>query len=204
MRFRRRKRRPPSPLKGRTFPPEVLTRPELDALLAAVNGPRMTSVRNHALVVVLWRSGLRIAEALALMPYDIDLKARTVRVRHGKGDKARTVGLDAHGAQVIGSWLERRAAWAPAGPVFCTSAGKELHDTYVRAMLERAAARAGIARRVHPHMLRHTYAVELVQEGVPVPHIQRMLGHSSLATTATYLASLSPEEALDHVRSREW
>jgi integrase len=62
----------------------------------------------------------------------------------------------------------------------------------------------GVTKRAHAHALRHTFAVELAREGVPMPLIQQLLGHSSLAVTSVYLASLSPEEALDAVRNREW
>jgi len=71
-------------------------------------------------------------------------------------------------------------------------------------MLPRLARKADVNKRVHAHGFRHTFAVELTREGVPVIYIQRLLGHSSLATTSVYLASLSPEEALDSVRFREW
>lgn len=203
--FKRKNAKPPSPLKGRKFPAEVLTRPEMDALLAAIGGGRPIAARNRALVIILWRTGLRIAEALALKPHDIDMAARTVRVLHGKGDKARTVALDARTRSIIEDWLKVRDRWAkPGSPLFCTSKGTPVRATYVRPMLQRAAARAGIERRVHPHMFRHAYAVELMLEGVPVPMIQRLLGHSSLAVTQTYLESLSPEAALDAVRNRQW
>jgi len=65
-------------------------------------------VRNRALIAVLWRSGLRVGEALALELRDVDLAAGTLRVRHGKGDRSRTVGLDEHSAAQLARWIDRR------------------------------------------------------------------------------------------------
>jgi integrase/recombinase XerD len=88
--------------------------------------------------------------------------------------------------------------------VFCTLRGAPVDDSYCRQMVKRMARRAGIEKRVHPHGLRHSFAVECVREGLSLPLIQQALGHSSLQTTAIYLAGLSPEESLAAVRAREW
>lgn len=211
-------RKPPAPPKqpkdpdnpsaqfGRTYAADYLRKAEIESMLATFDRADPVQLRNRALIVVLWRSGLRVSEALALRPIDIDMDALTIRVLHGKGDKARTVGIDPGARAVLVEWLRLRATWAPptATTVFCTTSGARVLSSYVRAMLPRVAAAAGVQRRVHPHIFRHTYAVELVRERVPVPMIQRLLGHSSLATTTTYLASLAPEDALDMVRGREW
>ncbi len=112
---------------------------------------------------MLWRSGLRISEALALELRDIDLDVGTLRVRHGKGDKSRTVGVDEQTAALLARWLDRRkkiGAGARA-PVFCTLDGSRIDTSYVRHLLPRLAAKAGVERRVHAHGLRHTYAAEL-------------------------------------------
>ena len=158
--------------------------------------------RDRALVVTLWRTGLRCAEALALVTDDIDLERQTIRVREGKGGKPRTVGLDEKTAAVLEGWLGRRPVSATA--VFCGRTGKPITTRYAREMVRRAAAAAGVTRRVHPHAFRHTFAVELAEENVPPANIQRLLGHSSLATTTIYLESLSPEAALNRIRSRDW
>lgn len=190
------------------YPAESYTHEECLAILDAC-GDSGVGRRNRALIVLLWRCGLRLAEALALRVEDVDFAVQTVRVLHGKGDKARTVGFDVRAADEIGKWLEVRGEWQQekswtVGPLICTRRGKALTQAYVRSFLPRVARKAGIAKRVHAHGFRHTFAVELARERVPVIHIQRLLGHSSLATTSVYLASLSPEEALDAVRGREW
>ncbi len=93
---------------SRRRPPEVLAEAEAIALLKACSTRAPTGVRNRALIAVLWRCGLRISEALALELRDVDLQAGTVRVRHGKGDRSRTVGLDEQTTALLARWLDRR------------------------------------------------------------------------------------------------
>jgi site-specific recombinase XerD len=186
------------------YPPESYTRVECEAILKACYDEPCGG-RNRALIVVLWRSGLRLAEALALRPQDVDLDQQTIRVLHGKGDRARTVGFDPYAKGVLRDWLGERYHWhvRPGAPLFCTKDGAPLQQSYIRALLPRLADKAGVDKRVHAHGFRHTFAVELAREHIPVALIQTLLGHASLATTSIYLASLSPEEALDAVRRRK-
>ena len=191
------------PNKGRTYAPEVLTREEIRALLAAC-GRSATGLRNRALLVVLWRAGLRVGEALALRPSDLDAAAGTVRVPRGKTGH-RTVGLDPEALALVEQWAtHRRAVNRLNGrrPLFCTLRGAALQSSYVRSLLNRLARRAGVERRVHPHALRHTMAAELLREGASVRHIQLQLGHSDLSTTASYLESIQPVELIEMARSR--
>lgn len=188
--------------KGVRFPPEPLTGDEVRALLAAC-GDEWVGRRNHALLVTLWRSGLRCSEALSLRPVDVDFDRGTIRVLHGKGRKARTVGVDPGGLAVIRAWLDLRAGDMD-GALFCTRAGGRMCPRYVRAMVTRTAAKAGIRHRVHAHGLRHTHAVELRREGWAIPLISRQLGHSNIATTDTYINHLYPGEVVDKARERTW
>jgi integrase/recombinase XerD len=192
--------------KGLRFPAEPLSGVEIRQLLAAVDTTSAVGVRNHALLVTLWRSGLRCAEALALRPSDIDFDAGTLRVLRGKGRRARTVGLDDSALAVVAHWLQFRPEGP--GPLFCVlngpGAGGRMSPRYVGAYVAQLAVRAGIQHRVHPHGLRHTLAVELSREGWPVPLISRQLGHSNVATTDTYLAGLYPAEVVDRARARSW
>jgi site-specific recombinase XerD len=195
---------------GKRYPVEVLTTEEVERLLAVIPRRGFAGPRNRALIVVMWRSGLRVAEALALEPRDVDLERGTVRVRHGKGNQARTVGIDAGPAAVIDLWLQKRQRLAVGrmAPVFCVisgpTRGKELHSAYVREMLKHYAPRAGITKRVHPHGFRHTHAIELAREGVPVPVISRQLGHADLKTTQRYLDHIEPIEVIETIQRREW
>lgn len=191
--------------KGVKFPVETLTLAEVMGLMQACSmGP--TGIRNRALLAVLYRAALRVSEALALLPKDLDPRRCSVRVLHGKGDKARVVGLDPGAWSILQRWLERRAALGidATKPVFCTLAGRPLSTAYVRALMKRLGRKANVAKRCHPHGLRHSCASELRQEGVEIGLISKQLGHSSIATTAKYLDHICPEQVLDVMRGRTW
>jgi site-specific recombinase XerD len=192
--------------KGCKLPPEPLTPEEVKALIRACSKRAITGIRNQALIVILYRAGLRISEALALLPKDLDANGGMMRVLHGKGDKARVVGLDAGAWAILALWLDRRASAgiSSRAPVFCTLKGKPLKSAYVRALLPRLARKAGIAKRCHAHGLRHTHAFELAGEGTPLHVIQAQLGHASVATTDRYIRHLNPAVVVETIRSREW
>jgi len=149
---------------------------------------------------------LRVSEAIGLFPKDLDRKAGTVTILRGKGDKRRTIGLDPTAFAVIERWLDRRKALGFSGrrPVFCTLQGQPMKSPYVRELLPRLAARAGIEKRVHAHGLRHTHAAELAAERMPLNLVQAQLGHSSLATTDRYLKHIAPAQLIEAMRSRSW
>lgn len=186
-------------------PVEILTRDEAARLLRQPSQAAPTGIRNRALMTVMYRAGLRVAEALDLKASDLDAREGTVRVLHGKGDKARTVSVDDGAMAVVQRWIERRNALGiRRGPLFCTLAGARLKDSYVRLMVKRYGGQAGIDKRVHPHGLRHTYAAELAAEGVPMNVIQKALGHTSLSTTDIYLRHVSPADVIAMGRARTW
>lgn len=192
---------------GRRWPAEVLTQAEVRRLIDACPATGPYSVRNPTIIVVLWRCGLRVAELCGLDVRDIDFDRGTVLVRHGKGDKRRTVGIDRFGLDAVEDWLTIRAEFAPAdGPLFVTLEhgwqGNRIGTAYVREMLHRLGKRAGIAKRVHPHGLRHTHAFELAEEGVPLGTIQLQLGHANQAITAHYIDHLNPVNAIRAVQAR--
>ena len=204
--------------KGRTFAPEIVSGDEARALLAACSRGA-TGARNRALLVLLYRAGLRVGEALKLRPEHVDPAAGTVRVRNGKGTKAvkgdptrrkhtpRTVAVDPAAAELLAAWATKRAALGVPGtaPYLCTLAGRPVLPSYVRSLCKRLAQAAGVdGARVHPHALRHTFAAELAREGKPMNLIQTALGHSSLATTSLYLAHVAPVELVNALRRRPW
>lgn len=187
-------------------PAEVLSEPEAIALIRACSSRAPTGIRNRALIAVLWRCGLRLSEALALELHDLDLEAGTLRVRHGKGDKSRTVGIDEQTAALLARWLDRRRGLGPGAraPVFCTLAGGRIDTSYVRHLLPRLARKADVHRRVHAHGLRHTYAAELARERTPINVIRDALGHTSLAVTDRYLRDIAPMHVIETMRARAW
>jgi site-specific recombinase XerD len=196
---------------GRKFPAEVLSNAEISRLLAACSRRGPTGLRNRAVIVVCWRAGLRIAEVLALEPRDLDVDLGTITVRHGKGNKRRVLGLDPEALAVVERWLQVRAQLdvpPRSGPLFCTitrgQLGHPVGDAYFRDALKLLARRAGIQKRVHPHGLRHTFAVNLLREGVDLVTIQKALGHNSLQTTARYVDHLHPQLLVEAMRGRAW
>jgi len=164
--------KPRSSSTSRRRPPAVLSEAEAIALLKACSARAPTGVRNRALIAVLWRCGLRISEALSLELRDVDVQAGTVRVRHGKGDRSRTVGLDEQTTALLARWIDRRKKLSPGAraPIFCTLQGGRIDSSYVRRLLPRLARKAGIDRRVHAHGLRHTHAAELAPRGHAEQH----------------------------------
>jgi len=194
-----------SPNLDRTFPAQVLTTEEVAAIIAACSATAPTGIRNRALLTLLYRSGLRVSEAVgdkrrdipALKAADLSLTAHSIRVLHGKGDKATTRGFHPSATDAVARWMDtRKAMGIRGGPLFCTLNGGPIYAQYVRLMLARNAASAGVDKRVHPHALRHTFAWELEQAGVPVSVISELMGHSSIAVTARYLKHLTNHQAI--------
>lgn len=201
--------RPPTN-KGRKFPPEPLTPDEVLQLLAAASQRSPTGIRLRALIAVLFGAGLRLQEALDLEPRDVDTVAQTIRVREGKGRKARTVGIDVYACALIDRWLgvRRQLGLTARHRVFATYSkgqfGRPLQQRYVRSALGRLAARTGLTKRIHPHGLRHSLASDMADSGSTVMEIQGQLGHASVATTDRYIHRLRPAELLEHMRQRTW
>lgn len=185
---------------------DLLTRSEVEALLEQCPIDSLTGLRNRTLIIVLWRTGLRISEALALREKDVDLVEGRLVVQRGKGGKRRVMGLDQGTVDALEEWIRRRMELAPpsAAPLFCTQGGGPIDASYIRRLLPRLARTAGVQKRVHAHGLRHLFATELEGEGAPLSVIRDLLGHSSLATTDTYLRRLGAGEAVDFARRRGW
>lgn len=192
--------------RGRTFKPETLTPDEVRGLLASCSRRAPTGIRNRALIALLYCTGLRISEALALRPKDIDIDAGTITVLHGKGDKRRVVGVPDEALVLLERWMDTRRKHGINGknPVFCTLQGEAVKSPYIRALLPRLARKAGIDKRVHAHGLRHSHAFALASDGVPVVKISEALGHSNVSVTDRYIRHLGNAEAVEVVRSRAW
>lgn len=190
--------------KGKKYPPEVLSPEEVSELLKTPSNRAPTGIRNKAMLYLGYRAGLRLSEVLALYPKDVETDKGIIRVLHGKGDKARTVGLPPDACVALDRWLDKRKAMklGSRSPLFCTLDGKPLSDAYVRALMKRLRDRADIQKRVHFHGLRHTCAWELAKENVPMPIIQKALGHTSLQTTDRYLRHVAPIDVIDVMKSR--
>lgn len=182
---------------GRKYPAEVLTPEEVQALIDGCSVKAPTGIRNRAMIMLMYRSGLRVSEIMALRPSDINTAKHSIRVLHGKGDKATTRGFDPSATDALVRWMDtRKALGITRGPLFCTLEGKAVHPQYARNLLTRLGGKAGIEKRVHPHGLRHTYADELRAAKMDVGAISKLLGHSSISVTSRYLDHLSNDQAI--------
>jgi site-specific recombinase XerD len=160
--------------------PTVLSQQEVDAFLQALRHPVYRTI-----ALVLYGTGLRIDEALALEVTDIDGARGVLRVRHGKGNRAREVRL----SPALYQWL--RDYWArerPQPPYLFASrrTGRPPTQDAVRSAFAAAAEQAQITKPVRPHVLRHSYATHLLEAGTDIRVIQALLGHRSLQTTMRY------------------
>lgn len=189
------------PNKGKRFPPEVLTPKEVGRLLDAC-GPDFWGIRTRAMLTIMYRTGLRHSEVLDLEPKDLDRKAGSVRVLHGKNDKSRTVGMDKGGFEAVSEWVRIRNP--EAVKLFHSNSGKRLCSTYLRQILPALGKKAGIEKRVHAHGLRHTLAAELREENEDIGIISKQLGHSNIGTTARYLDHVAPVKVIEAVSKRKW
>ena len=190
----------------RQKPIDILTRDEVLRLLDSTSRG-VGGIRDRALISLLYRSGLRVSEALDLRVYDIE--GRTVRVQCGKGGKPRTSGIEESGPFVehIRAWIHwREEAGVPDDvPLFCSYSGgryRRISPQNVWDRMQTLKRKAGIAKRVHPHGFRHTMACELVRERFSAKLIQQQLGHSDLSRTQLYLDGLNPEALIEAMGAR--
>ena len=193
--------------KGIRYPADPPSVEEIVAVMrSAGDGPHGRRLR--ALIVALWRAGLRINEALALSEADLDRRRGALLVRRGKGGRRREIGMDEWAWEHLQPWLDLRLKF-PLGALFCVingaTRGRPWSAAAARAHLRRTAAAAGVRRRFAPHQLRHAHAVEMAHEGVPLIVIQRQLGHSNLGITSIYLQGIDNAEIVNaiHVRTAQ-
>lgn len=169
--------------------PDVLSYEEVEAMLAAIDETKDESIRNRAIIEMLYGSGLRVSELCNLrIPYYYPDR-QLVLVR-GKGDKDRLVPLSPAAIEATAKYLDQREH-LPQKPgfedyLFLNRRGRSLSRVMMFYIVRDLAANAGIAKTVSPHTLRHTFATHLLEGGANLRAIQEMLGHASLATTEIY------------------
>jgi site-specific recombinase XerD len=160
--------------------PTVLSRQEVDQLLQCT-----ANLKHRTFLMTLYAAGLRLSEAANLQISDIDSHRMQIRVACGKGRKERLVPLSPRLLQ------ELRAYWIKYKPSQYLFPGKTpdrpYADTSIQKAIKQSARKAGIKKRVHPHVLRHSFATGLLEAGVDLLTISRLLGHASFVTTMIYL-----------------
>jgi integrase/recombinase XerC len=180
-----------SPRQSRRLP-SFLPKDESKELLDRPPEASEAARRDHALLEVLYATGIRVGECCGLDCDDVDRSHRTVRVL-GKGDKERVVPVGDTALAALDDYLSLRGR--ASGPLFTNHRGGRLTPRSVRRIVRREARRSGLDRRVTPHTLRHTFATHMLGEGADLRLIQELLGHSRLSTTQRY-TQVSPEHLM--------
>jgi len=179
--------------------PQVLTRGEVERLLCQPRGTDPTALRDRALLELMYASGLRASEAIGLEVEDVDIDERVLRAR-GKGSKERVVPVGGVAARAVGLYLQRgRGSLVKVSgerALFVNFRGARLTRQGLYKIVRRHAITAGLAGRMSPHTLRHTFATHLLAGGCDLRAVQEMLGHADVSTTQLY-THLSSERLKD-------
>lgn len=169
--------------------PKTLSPGEATRLIEAAAGTQPRALRDQALVELLYGAGLRVSECVGLGKAGVDLEGRLVRVV-GKGDKERVVPIGRHAAEALRRYLARGRPYLDARrrpELFLNARGGPLTRAGAFLILRRLAEKAGLdPQRVHPHLLRHSFATHLLEGGADLRSVQEMLGHADLSTTELY------------------
>lgn len=190
---------------GRTLP-RTISRPAVESMFLTVYRSPVSRkrrelirhARDRALMEILFCGGLRVSEVSDLLITSIDLGDDAIRV-NGKGSRERLIPIVSGQLRVaLRKWIEvRQRHWPDRPYLFVNRCGRRLSDQSIRVIIKRTAIASGVGR-VTPHMFRHTIATQLLEQGVDLRHIQRLLGHSSITTTTIYaqVSDRSHREAL--------
>lgn len=183
--------------------PEVLTAEEVARLLEAPPRDTPEGVRDYAMLELMYSSGLRVSEICSLSESDIDATERIMRVR-GKGSKTRLVPVGDYAIEAINTYkLARKEMLGKriVSELFITRRGAKMSRKTFWYNIKKYAFLAGITKNVKPHILRHSFATHLLQNGANLMSIREMLGHSDLATTQIYTTLMNDEIRLQHAKT---
>ena len=163
--------------------PEVLDEAEQEALLRQPNQRYPTGLRNYCIMRLILDAGLRASEVTHLRTADIDWETGRLKVIQGKGKRDRQLWVNDRTLTDLKRWQQRKpeSDW-----LFCTLNGGQLDDSYLRASFARYGRKAGIGKRVHPHMLRHSFGTDIFRTTKNLRLVQKALGHSNISTTTIY------------------
>jgi len=177
--------------------PKALTLEDITNVIAAADGERPADLRDRALLEVMYACGLRVSEASSLGLGDVDLEQNALLV-HGKGNKQRVAVMGEPARRALERYLRhgrpkilrtpkgvRPAAGTPA--VFLNRGGGRLSQRRIQLIVRKYALKAGLDARVHPHLLRHTFATHMLDGGADLRVVQELMGHASPNTTQIYL-----------------
>ena len=188
--------------------PKILSKEDVQKLLDSFNCRYPTQLRNRAIVQVFYRCGLRNSELCNLALDDVKIDGPEdgfIYVQLGKNSKDRFVPLD---AETI-AWLQKWEAIRPESDwYFCTLKGGQISPHYIRDVFERKSKKMGIyiqdgrkKKHPHPHIMRHTCATEMLEDGLTIREVQEILGHKHIQTTGRYL-SVRPQALAEKIKQR--
>jgi len=165
------------PLKDK-FLPTVLAKEEVFSIIKSIR-----NIKHKAMISLIYSSGMRIGEILSIHIADIDSKRMVIQIRDGKGNKDRQVPLSDKILILLRGYYRK---YHPSKYLFEGQGGDNYSASSVRKILKRACKRVGIAKSVHPHTLRHSYATHMLESGIDLRYVQELLGHNSIRTTERY------------------
>ena len=176
--------------KAKRLPRARLTRTQVQQLLETPSPTSTLGIRDRAILETFYGTGVRLSECVRLDVSDVDLQGRMLWVRDGKGKKDRLLPIPGQTAKALARYSSEARPYLVHDPMeqafFLSRHGKRLSRETIQANLRDYGTAAGLPHRVHPHVLRHAYATHLLERGADIRHIQELLGHSFLQTTALY------------------
>lgn len=167
--------------------PEVLSRDEVDKLLAQPDVRQKSGQRDRCMLELLYAAGLRVSELCSLSVTDLDLQAGLIRI-FGKGSRERLVPLHSSMQKMLSEYLSQwRPLFSPtAKQLFVNRSGHTLTRQYIWKSIKKYALQAGIRRSISPHTFRHTFATHLLEGGADLRTVQMLLGHADISATEIY------------------
>ncbi len=185
--------------------PQVLSAAEIDSIIEkSAESGNFESVRDKAMLELMYGSGLRVSEICSIQFSDLDMETAILRVR-GKGDKTRLVPFGKMASTAIDAWLRVRPEVknCKASELFITKRGKKLSRKTFWYNLKKYALNCGIQKNVKPHMLRHSFATHLLRDGANLMSIREMLGHSDLSTTQIYTQLITDDIVSEYTKAQK-
>lgn len=164
--------------------PIVLEPEEVQKLLKQPNKRYPTGLRNKAIISLMLHCGLRLSEITDLKPGSINLTKGKLRVESGKGNKDRDLAIPDYLIDLLNTWRKRKPK---SSYFFPTLQGNKLSPRYIQQMVKRYSQKAGIAKNISPHTLRHTYATQYYKQTKDIETLRRILGHTDISTTTIYI-----------------
>lgn len=172
--------------------PDVLTEEERTLLLQAFTGTSPSKRRNLLMVRLMLNAGLRSAEVVSLLWDDLYLNSGQIKVRQGKGGRDRILWLNQEDADMFRGYCPSKKWLQQSRLVFQTKTGKPVSTRFLRKMMERACKRVGL-RPISPHLLRHTFATDLLRLTKNLKTVRDALGHANISTTLLYTRIINEE-----------